>query len=48
MSGSEELQSALVSVDNHSTIMELLDVQRDTIGFDELRDVDARTQEVLT
>jgi len=48
MSGLEEPRAALVSIKDQGTIMALLDVQRDTIGFEELREAYARTQEVLT
>ena len=47
MSGSGEPRAALVSVEDQGTIMALLDVQRDAIGFEQLREAYAQTQEVL-
>jgi hypothetical protein len=47
MSGSEEPRAALVSIEDQVTIMALLDVQGDTIGFEELREAYTRTEEVL-
>jgi len=48
MSGSTEPRAALVSIEDQGTIKALLDVQRDAIGFEELKEEFGQTQEVLT
>jgi len=48
MSGSTEPQAALVSTEDQGTIMALLDLQRDAVGFEELKEAFGQTKEVLT
>ena len=47
MSCSTESRAALVSVDDQGTIMAPIDVAKDNVGFEQLRKVFTRTQEVL-
>jgi hypothetical protein len=48
MSGSEEPQAGLVSIEDQGTIMALLDVQGHALGFAQLTEACAQTREVLT
>jgi hypothetical protein len=48
MSGSTEPQAALVSIEEQRTIMALLDIQSDTVGFEKLKEAFGQRQEVLT
>jgi hypothetical protein len=47
MSSSKEPRAALVSVEDQGTIMALIDVDKDNTGPEQLREVFAKTQEVL-
>jgi hypothetical protein len=47
MSGSTEPRAALVSVEDHGTIMALIDLDKDNIGRDQVREEFIQTQEVL-
>jgi hypothetical protein len=47
MSGSTEPRAALVSTADKETIMALLELQKDTVGFEELKEAFAQTQEEL-
>jgi len=47
MSGSTEPRAALVSIEDQGTIMALIDLQRDAVGFEELKEAFRQTQEVL-
>jgi len=47
MSGSTEPQVALVSVDDQGTIMALIDIDKDNVGNEQLREAFVQTQEVL-
>jgi len=48
MAGSMEPQAALVAIEDQGTIIALSDLQRDGIGFEELREAFGQIQEVLT
>ena len=48
MSRSTQPRAALVSIEDQGTIMALLDLQRDAVGFEELKEAFGQTQEVLT
>jgi len=48
MSGSTEPRAALVSIEDQGTNMAVLDLQRDAIEFEELKEAIGQTQEVLT
>jgi len=47
MPGSTKPQVALVSIEDHGAIMAHLDIQSDAIGFEELNEGFAQTQQVL-
>jgi len=47
MSGSTEPRAALVSVEDQDAIMALLDIQRDAMGFEDLTEAFAQTEQVL-
>jgi hypothetical protein len=47
MSGSTEPRAALVSVEDQGTIMALIDLDKDNIGKDQVREEFIQTQEVL-
>jgi len=47
MLGSTEPRAALVSIEDQGTIMELVDLQRDAVGFEELKEAFGQTLEVL-
>jgi hypothetical protein len=47
MSGSTEPRAALVFVEHQGTIMALIDIEKDNIGSDQLREAFIQTQEAL-
>jgi hypothetical protein len=47
MSGSTQHQVALVSVEDEGTIMALIDIEKDNVGMEELKEAFVQTQEVL-
>jgi hypothetical protein len=47
MSGSTEPQAALVSIEDHGTIMAHIDIDKDNVGHEQLREAFIPTQEVL-
>jgi hypothetical protein len=47
MSGSTEPQAALVSVEDQETIMALIDLDKENMGNNQMRDAFIQTQEVL-
>jgi len=47
MSNSTEPRAALVSIEDQGTIMALIDIDRDNIGYEQLTEAFAQTQEVL-
>jgi len=47
MSNSTEPRAALVSIEDQGTIMALIDVDKDNIGYEQLTEAFAQTQEVL-
>jgi transcriptional regulator with PAS, ATPase and Fis domain len=47
MSSSTEPRAALVSIEDQGTIMALINIDKDNIGNDQLRDLFIQTQEVL-
>jgi len=47
MSGSTEPRAALVSGEDQGTIMALIDIDKDNVGSEQLREVFIQTQEVL-
>jgi len=47
MSNSTEPRAALVSIEDQGTIMALIDIDKDNIGYEQLMETFAQTQEVL-
>jgi hypothetical protein len=47
MSGSTEPRAALVSIEDQGTIMAHINIDKDNIGIDQLREAFIQTQEVL-
>jgi hypothetical protein len=47
MSESTEPRAALVSVEDQGTFMALIDIDKDTVGSEQLREAFIQTQEVL-
>jgi len=47
MSGSMEPRAALVSVEDQGTIMALINIDKDNVGSEQLREAFIQTQEVL-
>ena len=47
MSNSTEPRAALVSIEDQGTIMALIDIDKDNIGYEQLTEAFAQTQEVL-
>jgi hypothetical protein len=47
MSSSTEPQAALVSIEDQGTIMAIIEVDKDSTGYEQLREAYAQTQEVL-
>jgi len=47
MSSSTEPRAALVSIEDQGTIMALIDLDKDNIGYEQLTEAFAQTQEVL-
>ena len=47
MSNSTEPRAALVSIEDQGTIMALIDIDRDNVGYEQLTEAFAQTQEVL-
>jgi hypothetical protein len=47
MSNSTEPRAALVSVEDQGTIMALIDIDKDSTGYEQLQEAFTQTQEVL-